>query len=208
VTKEELLAEVDDLIRIVPHEIGFQIPENLEWVGRAAALVAEWDPAKSIAFSLYYSQALGPSGRSRGEGGSQLVALVQQMRFDLLMKTRGPLNTVVGRGMVFDYFNDIRKIIEPARQDVLFVDAYLDAEFVSRYLPHISQGTPVRLLTREKLSTLMPAVRLFLQQSQIPIEVRSAAGFHDRYVFVDRSACYQSGASFKDGGRAAPTTLT
>lgn len=26
--------------------------------------------------------------------------------------------------------------------------------------------------------------------------------------FVDRTACYQSGASFKDGAKRAPTTLT
>lgn len=31
---------------------------------------------------------------------------------------------------------------------------------------------------------------------------------HDRYVFVDRTACYQSGASFKDGAKKSPTTLT
>jgi hypothetical protein len=36
----------------------------------------------------------------------------------------------------------------------------------------------------------------------------AAPGFHDRYVFIDRASCYQSGASFKDGGRNAPTTLT
>ena len=36
----------------------------------------------------------------------------------------------------------------------------------------------------------------------------SLPNFHDRYVFVDRGACYQSGASFKDGAKKAPTTLT
>jgi len=40
------------------------------------------------------------------------------------------------------------------------------------------------------------------------ISVRSAGGFHDRYVFVDGAACYHSGASFKDGAVKAPTTLT
>jgi hypothetical protein len=38
--------------------------------------------------------------------------------------------------------------------------------------------------------------------------MRSAPGFHDRYVIVDGAACYQSGASFKDGAKAAPITLT
>ena len=42
-TKEELLAEVDDLIRLTPLDIGYSIPENVAWVGRAAALINEWN---------------------------------------------------------------------------------------------------------------------------------------------------------------------
>ncbi len=111
-------------------------------------------------------------------------------------------------GKVFDYFDEVRKIIEPATSDVLFVDPYLDAEFVARYLPHVRAGTPIRLLTRERLSTLLPAVDAFARQSGLAISVRSASGFHDRYVFVDSAACYHSGASFKDGAIKSPTTLT
>ena len=65
-----------------------------------------------------------------------------------------------------------------------------------------------RLLAREKLSTLLPAVELFARQQKANIEVRSAAGFHDRYVVIDRRECYHSGASFKDGAKTAPTTMT
>ena len=91
---------------------------------------------------------------------------------------------------------------------MLFIDPYLHAEFVSRYLPHVAVGVTVRLLARERLAELLPAVTLFRQQKQTPIEVRAAQGFHDRYVFVDGIACFQSGASFKDGAKKAPTTLT
>jgi hypothetical protein len=59
-----------------------------------------------------------------------------------------------------------------------------------------------------KLTTLIPAVEAFAKQTQQAIEVRSAPNFHDRYVFVDNGVCYQSGASFKDGAKTAPTTLT
>jgi len=38
--------------------------------------------------------------------------------------------------------------------------------------------------------------------------VRSTEKHHDRYVFVDGKECFQSGASFKEGGAKAPTTLT
>jgi hypothetical protein len=144
-----------------------------------------------------------------GEGYlHQMMKTLYEMRADLLLSVRGPLTAAIGQGMVFDYFDELRKIIQLAQQDVFFVDPYLDADFVSRYLPHVRKGASIRLLTREKLATLMPAVRAFSQQTQAQIEVRAVPQFHDRYLFVDGRECYQSGASFKDGARTAPTTLT
>lgn len=91
----------------------------------------------------------------------------------------------------------------------MFVDPYLDAEFVSRYLPQIREGVAIRLLTgSRRLSTLLPAVDQFALQSQSAIAVRSTDGLHDRHLIIDRTSCYQSGSSFKDGTRNAPTTLT
>ena len=124
------------------------------------------------------------------------------------MKSVGPVNSALGHGQVFDYFDEIRKIIEPATQEVFFVDPYLDAEFVSRYLPHVRGGVPIRLLARERIATLLPAVDMFVKQSGATVLVRTNSGFHDRYMIVDHGSCYQSGASFKDGAKSAPTTLT
>jgi hypothetical protein len=205
-----LLGEVEDLLRTAPPRdtLDRDIPENDEWFGRAAALVEKWNPAKIAAFMAYQAKAISPSWDISTPATRQLFMLLNQMRSDLMLRTRGPLTAAVGRGMVFDYFDELRKIIEPARTDLLFVDPYLDADFVPRYLPHVAAGVTIRLLASKKLPTLMPAVQAFRQQQGAAIEVRSAASFHDRYVFVDRAACYQSGASFKDGAKSAPTTLT
>jgi len=58
------------------------------------------------------------------------------------------------------------------------------------------------------LATLLPAVDLFAKQSGLSIQVRSSTDIHDRYLFVDKSACFISGASFKDGAKNAPAVLT
>src|SRR5205814_1550807 len=109
---------------------------------------------------------------------------------------------------VFDYFDELRKLIETARMEAFFVDPYLDAEFVSRYLPHLQAGVLIRLLTGPKrIVTLLPAVDLYSKQSEMRVQVRSSSTIHDRYLFIDRSACYQSGGSFKDGAKNAPVTL-
>ena len=146
---------------------------------------------------------------STGPAYRELRTLLFQAQHDLRMKTVGPRTVAIAEGMPFDYFDEIRKITEMARDDILFVDPYLDAEFVSRYLRPITSGVEVRLLTSKKLSSLLPAVKILVAQSGLRVEVRSvASGLHDRFVFVDKARCYQSGASFKDGAKLSQTTLT
>jgi hypothetical protein len=99
--------------------------------------------------------------RETGYGFTKLLALLHQAQSDLRLETLGPANIAVPHKMVFEYFEEIRKIIELARQDLLFVDPYLDAEFVARYLPNVAAGVTIRLLAREKLATLLPAVDAF-----------------------------------------------
>lgn len=207
---EELLGEVEDILRTMPprENLRHSNDENFAWLGRAAALIENWSMPKSIPFNAALNELHGQSARDAQEGFRKIITLLHQARQDLRMKTVGPVNAALGHGQVFDYFDEIRKIIEPANQDLLFIDPYLDAEFVARYLPHVKKGTTIRLLGRERIATLLPAVDQFSKQAGAVVAVRSAAGFHDRYVIVDGSACYQSGASFKDGAKSAPTTLT
>jgi len=54
--------------------------------------------------------------------------------------------------LVFDYFDEIRKIIALVNTDILFTDPYLDADFVSRYLRYVRSGMTARLLASKSLS--------------------------------------------------------
>ena len=209
-TKEQLLVEAEDLLRTMPPRgtIRHATEESLGWFGRASALVEQWNPNLSHVMLGYLERIHGVAGSDASVALSGLTTLLHRARHDLRMQTQGPVNVAVAHGMVFDYFDGIRRIIELAKEELLFVDPYLNAEFVSRYLPHVAATVTMRLLAREKLATLLPAVDAFVQQHKVRVEVRSAPSFHDRYLLVDRNACYQSGASFKDGARTAPTTLT
>lgn len=206
---EQLLADIEDVIRTMPpnESLGNDTPDVLAWLGRASAVVHARDSPKAILMfdnnvsklssSLNYTLAV-----------RAIHVMLHQARHDLRMKTVGPLSVAIPTGAPFDYFDELRQAIEMARSDLLFIDPYLDAEFVSRYLPHVSSGVVVRLLGREKMSSLISAVHIHRQQSPLVIELRSAQGFHDRYMFTDGVTCHQSGASFKDGAKKAPTTLT
>lgn len=209
-TKEQLLAEVEDLLKTMPPRptIRHETEENLSWMGRLSAVIEAWNPAKGTILHQNLDEFRSVNALDATRGFRSLVTLLHQAGHDLRMQTIGPTNIALGRGMVFDYFDQIRKVLELAKQDLFFIDPYLDADFISRYLPHAASGVAVRLLAREKMSTLLPAVDAFVQQSKMVVHVRSAPGFHDRYVIVDKASCYQSGASFKDGARLAPTTVT
>ena len=137
-----------------------------------------------------------------------LKILLQQAKSDLRMEL-GRGSVVVAEGRVFEYFDELRKVIETARDDVFFIDPYLDADFVARYLPYVAEGVSIRLLGGpKKRATLLPAVDSFAQQFGRPVSVRVSDRLHDRYLFIDGAACYLSGASFKDGAKNAPAVLT
>jgi hypothetical protein len=209
-SKEQLLVEIEDVIRTMPPQptLRHATTESLEWLGRVSAVLTVWNHGIVIGLSIYI-QNFGHRDDDVAESAfRQVMVWLHQARQQLRMEMLAPTNVAVAQGMVFDYFDEIRRSIELAKQDLLFVDPYLDAEFVSRYLPYVAAGVTVRLLARQRLTTLLPAVDTFARQAGIKKEVRSAPHFHDRYIFAEKVSCYQSGASFKDGAKKAPTTLT
>ena len=182
--------------------------ECFAWLGRAHAVITQWDgPTSILLFGSAADQLNSRFAKDVEAGVPKVITLLHRARHDLRLKTVGPLTVSVAAGAMFDYFDEVRKLVETAKTDLFFVDPYLDAEFVSRYLPHATKGVAVRLLGRQCLPVLLPAVSLMRQQSGANIEVRSKSGFHDRYLFIDGRTGYHSGASFKDGAIKAPTTL-
>jgi len=120
--------------------------ESIGWVGRAAAALTRWDFTRTPTINATVDDINKALDMVRNVNGrAKLTSLLHQARADLRMEI-GPLSVVIDKGQVFDYFDELRKVIEPARTDLFFVDPYLDAEFVSHYLPHVAGGTTVRLL--------------------------------------------------------------
>ena len=208
---DQLALEVEDLIRTLPGPRDFVAnPDKcLPWLGRASAAMNSWDTARAMVHFEPLVRQLASSGNFDFSSTRRNVLVqLHHAQSDLRLQSTGPLSIGLDTGRVFDYFDEVRRIVESAKLDLLFVDAYIDAEFVSRYLPHVTAGTRIRILAREKLSSLRPAIDAFIAQTAYDVEVRTASGFHDRYIFVDGLACFQSGASFKDGAKKSPTTLT
>lgn len=210
ISEEQILAELEDVIRTAPtaQELRQGTPDMLAWTGRAVAAIEMWNAAKGIPAASAISKV--QSARAPmdiGQGYSALMVLLHQGRHTLRASTLGPVSVALGHGLVFDYFDTLRKEIQTAQEDLLFVDPYLDADFVTTYLPHVKANVSIRLIGRQYVTALVPAAKLFRQQSSHQVEVRSAGGFHNRFVIIDRTRCLQSGTSFKDGARTSPTEI-
>ena len=206
----QLLAEIEDVIRTAPPQSTLHLveAEALAWLGRAASLIRRWDTTKGILFDsevrqLHAGRTFNPAVAIAG-----IFTALHEARHDLRLSAVGPLSVAVQHGAVFDYFDEVRKVIGSAQKELFFVDPYLDSEFASRYLAQVPSGVFIRLLGRKGLPSLLPAVDLMRKQTGINIDVRSCPSLHDRFLFVDQRTGFQSGASFKDGAKTAPTTFT
>ena len=146
---EHLLAAVEDLLRTSPPQSAFKERENdeaLSWLGRTEAVLRKWNSIQSIAVRRHisalqdapneYLASFPTETRNQmilahnildrsGPAYRGIRTLLFQAQHDLRMKTVGPLSVAISGGRPFDYFDEIREIIEMARNDRLFVDPYL-----------------------------------------------------------------------------------
>jgi hypothetical protein len=209
-TDKDLLNETEDLIRTAPAtaQMASLDDATLDWLGRVEATFQLMPGELLIPMHVAVRGLNTFIGSNAAKAETDVRRLLRTARWTYRQLTGGPTSLAVDSGMVFDYFNGVSKVIAGARQEVFFVDPYLDGEFVERFLPSVDLTASVRLLGRERKSQLRAAAEAFSIQHKRNLEVRSAPGFHDRFVFIDRMQCFQSGASFKDGAKKTPTTLT
>lgn len=209
-TSDQLLLQIADLLRTMParNVLSRADRESLSWLGSVRAVLELWNSGRSPEVAKAIAEVQDPHVTISERGTRSLSMLLYEAQHGLLMKSSSPLSVSIPKGAIFEYFDEIRKAIEQATSDLLFVDPYLDADFVSSYLPHAKNGSSIRLLTSTKrIATLLPSVDAFSKQYGLTINVRTASNLHDRFLFVDQRNCYQSGASFKDGAKGSPTVL-
>jgi hypothetical protein len=167
-----------------------------------------WISDQPVAANIARTKAINYRASISAEGKTELQILLNTARHKIRMQTVGPLSVAVDKGMVFDYFDGLRKIVEEARCDIFFIDPYLDVDFVSNYLPFVNSSVTTRLLCGKRFPNVIAAAQLFAAQHNITIEVKRSNAIHDRFVFIDGKRGFQSGASFHQGGVKSPSILT
>jgi hypothetical protein len=203
---EQLFAEIENIIRSMPPNPEIMSAANALWRGQVAAVLANWNMAAGISAKAIFKLAAYANGAVNPNKVSELLALLYEARFSLLMELGQSPSVAIPQGETFQYFSELTQRISIAKQDIFFIDPYMDASFAISYLPQIQSGVAVRLLTKKGVPALVAAVQMYVKQYGTSVQVREAQ-FHDRFIIIDKRLAFQSGASFKDGAKNAPTAL-
>ena len=98
---EQLLAEVEDIIRTMPSvaTLHHQTVENFSWLGRLAAFVEAWSLPQTLFLNPAVRQLHSSMAHELHSGLGTIQTLLYQARHDLRMKTVGPVNAAVGQAL-------------------------------------------------------------------------------------------------------------
>ncbi|WAC49256.1 hypothetical protein OVA03_04935 [Asticcacaulis sp. SL142] len=210
IDKNTLYSEFDRLLLSAPQLDGLDSDTGREWLANASSLIKLWDKIEAISVSLPIQNLLiKPHGMRLDGQYDQVKHALRKGKKELQLQTLGPKSSLIEAGNTYTYFENIRKIISSATEEIMFIDPYLDADFVEKYIPQVRDNVFIKLFTSDKkIANLLPAVKLYKQQTLINVELRTYNALHDRWVITDKSECFQSGASIKDGAKNSSTVIT
>jgi len=105
-------------------------------------------------------------------------------------------------GKPFDAMMAITSIVRAATESVAIVDGYVSDHTIS-LLGVKADPVAARILTRSSNPTLVTAARTFNAQYSAgpPLEIRTTAAFHDRFIAIDDADYYHFGHSIKDAAK-------
>jgi hypothetical protein len=205
-----LYDEIESLLVGAPELSELKTENGTVWLGRVSSAIKLWDVTETIVLRMAIDNIFRNHAIDYKRQYDIIIHILRTAKNDIRLKSIGPSTTLIPKGETYTYFEEIRKIIKESSKEMFFIDAYIDADFVKNYFPHIKDGIIIKILTstKGKLNALKSATDMYSQQHGSKVEIRTNDDIHDRWMIIDQSECYQSGASIKDGGKNAATTIT
>lgn len=107
----------------------------------------------------------------------------------------------INKGEVYTAYQKIKSIMKQSREELLVIDPHVNAEVLDLFST-IDATIRIRLITNRAHGDFVTALTK-LRAERGNLEVRRSDHFHDRFIVVDRQACYQLGGSIMDAGSKA-----
>jgi hypothetical protein len=134
------------------------------------------------------------------------ICLVRPKRLDTLRLGAGlapPDSATFAVGQRKEALVAVRKILATASQHVLFVDGFVDPDFLSLLDEKLAALT-VDVLTTARGLGQSPSFKVIAaahnQQNTGRIAIRTSTNVHDRYLVIDGKDIHHLGASLKNAG--------
>jgi len=206
-TPQVLLEKLRGLLQSMPplEGRGTYTQEQFTWIGKATAVVHEWNEIESIAFKTATNSLIRNIDRKGNYG--VVVAFLHDViaRLENSLPQNG--GQAFGPGAAYDFFRALNDLVASATVEVMIVDPYLDAEVFDGYLHDLRPTVSVRLLTTKYVDSVRVAAEKYHAQFGASVSMRRSTDIHDRVIFVDADQCWVLGASIKDAALKKPTYL-
>jgi len=178
---------------------------RIEWLAKASALIAIWQPIQSMAFNSACDFLVG-GGFNREHNYATVMGTMYRAISSIEQSLSTSQSQMFGPGAVYDFFVALRSVISSATITIFLIDPYMDDQIFDTYLSSVSPAISVRILCNRHSASVKAAAIKYTAQFSTQVEVRKTSSVHDRLVFVDNAECWVMGASIKDAANK-PTYL-
>lgn len=194
----------------------WQTPEGQRWLGRGSALLEQ--SGNHLDAAEYNVAVQGLSSNPFVPGHIDAVQRMTTILYRALARAElqaspSSSGAFIPVGETFSAFAALSRILREARNIVMFVDPYADANLLTDFAVLVPEGVSVRVLADagSNKAAFPPAVRHWVQQyaSVRPLEARLAPqrSLHDRLIIIDERETWSLGQSFNALAARAPTSL-
>ncbi|MCS2202879.1 virulence RhuM family protein (plasmid) [Bacteroides fragilis] len=128
----------------------------------------------------------------------QLKELASKVDF-FVRTSLPPVEGVFFNGQIFDAYVFATNLIRSAKKSLLLIDNYID-ESVLLMLAKRNSGASATIFTGRITAQLQLDLDKYNDQYP-PINIRTYANAHDRFIIIDETEVYHIGASLKDLGK-------
>lgn len=206
-TPQVLLENLRSLLQTIPslEGKGDYGQEQYSWLGKANAVMHEWNEIQSLSFKVAVNGLIRNLDR-RGNYGVVISSI-----YDVIARLENALpkndGQAFGPGAAYDFFKALNDLVSSATTQIIIVDPYLDAEVFDGYLQALNPVVSVQLLSTKYVENVRVAAQKHNAQTGVHFELRQSNDIHDRVIFVDNNQCWVLGASIKDAALKKPTYL-
>ena len=128
---------------------------------------------------------------NRISDNSNKIKLIENTLYEMNKKEK--VNTLFFEGQIYDAYSLLRNIFDKASKEIIIIDNYID-----RHLLDVLKDTNKKIIIYTNKYNNEDYLKYKKEYSNVELIINN--NFHDRFIILDKSILYHSGASFKDLG--------